>query len=50
MVDAYVIGQQVLSNDILRAAEGVADTRLTAITAQYNLVDASGVNRLNERS
>ena len=31
-------------NDLLRAAEGVGGTRITAITVEYNSVDASGVD------
>ena len=44
VVDAYDIGQQVWANDILRAAEGVNGTRVTAITVQYNTVDVSGIS------
>ena len=44
VVDAYDIGQQVWANDILRAAEGVNGTRVTAITVQYNTVDVSGLS------
>ena len=44
VVDAYDIGQQVWANDILRAAEGVHGTRVTAIAVQYNTVDISGIS------
>ena len=43
IVDAYGVGEQVWSNDILRVAEGVQGTRVTTITVQYAGVDASGV-------
>ena len=43
IVDAYGVGEQVWSNDILRVAEGVQGTRVTTITVQYAGADASGV-------
>ena len=43
IVDAYGVGEQVWSNDILRVAEGVQGTRVTTITVEYAGVDASGV-------
>ena len=43
VVDGYRIGQEVWLNDVLRAAEGVAGTRVTSITVQFAAADVSGV-------
>ena len=43
VVDGYNIGQPIWSNDILAAAEGVAGSQVTALSVQYDGVDASGV-------
>ena len=43
VVDAYLVGQQVWYNDLLRAAEGVGGTRVTSLVVQHSSVDVSGV-------
>ena len=43
VIEGYEIGEEIWSNDILRAVEGIPGTRITLLSVQYDSSDVSGL-------